>query len=140
MSTGSLSFVNYYQVWLPSRDLVVCLYFKIPVHFTRLNLQDGFWFVYLPFRSMVKFQFLAQYSVDHLPNQSCLVLFCFCACLLYSFIILLIISFLKFIFLSHVQVISCGISPVYHLKYLYPHHPSLVSNESNIHFGCKMPH
>ena len=34
----------------------------------RLILQDLFWFVYVPFGNMVKFQFLAQFSVVHLSN------------------------------------------------------------------------
>ena len=31
----------------------------------RFILFDGFWFVYTPFISMVKFQFIAQFPVDH---------------------------------------------------------------------------
>ena len=34
----------------------------------RLLLQDGYWFVHISFGSIVKFQFLVQFQVDHLPN------------------------------------------------------------------------
>ena len=36
--------------------------------FLRLILQDWFWFVNIPFVRMVKFQFLAQFPVDHLSH------------------------------------------------------------------------
>ena len=45
---------------------MIGLYLKIPENFMHLILLDGFWFVHIPFGSMVKFQFLAQFSVDHL--------------------------------------------------------------------------
>ena len=41
---------------------------KIPKNFMRLILEDGFWFMHISFRNMVKFQFLAQFPVDHLPH------------------------------------------------------------------------
>ena len=51
---------------------MICLYRKIPENYVRLILQDGFWFVYKPFGSMVKFQFLAQFPGDPFPTQLCL--------------------------------------------------------------------
>ena len=51
------------------------------VHFI---LQDGFWVVHIPLVQMVKFQFLAHFSVDHFPIQLCLVLYSFCTNLLHS--------------------------------------------------------
>ena len=60
------------------------LYHKIPKKFVCLILQDGFRVVHIPFVCMVNFQFLAQFPVDHLPTQSCLVFYSFCASLLYS--------------------------------------------------------
>ena len=44
-----------------------CLYFKIPGNFMRFILQNGFWFVRVPFGSMVRFQFLAQFPVNTFP-------------------------------------------------------------------------
>ena len=38
-----------------------------------LTLQDGLWFVHIPFVSMVNFQFLAQFPVGHLFTQMCAV-------------------------------------------------------------------
>ena len=61
----------------PGRDKAIRLYLKIPEEFVRLILQDRFWVVYIPFFRMVKFQFLAQFPVDHFayPVVSSLVLF-----------------------------------------------------------------
>ena len=36
--------------------------------FMRLILQGRFWFVHIPFGSIVKFQFLTQLPVNHLPH------------------------------------------------------------------------
>ena len=44
------------------------LYLKIPESFMRLILQKGFWFVNIPFDSTVKFQFLAQFPMNHLSH------------------------------------------------------------------------
>ena len=49
-----------------------------------LFLNDRFWVVYISFVRMIKFKLLAQFPVDHLPTQSCLVLYSFCANLLHS--------------------------------------------------------
>ena len=38
---------------------MIRLYIKIPENFVRLNLQDGFWVVYIQLVRVVKFQFLA---------------------------------------------------------------------------------
>ena len=42
-----------------------------------LILQDGFWFIHISFICMVKFKFLPQFPVDHLPYPvvSSLILF-----------------------------------------------------------------
>ena len=57
-----------------------------------LILWGGFCFVRIPFGRMFKFQFLAQFPVDHLPHpvMSCLAVFC--TNLLHSLIIWLIVS------------------------------------------------
>ena len=47
------------------RDLVICLYIKIPEKFMHLTLQDGFWIVHVPFVHIVKFKFLTQFPVDN---------------------------------------------------------------------------
>ena len=44
------------------------MYLKIPEDIIRLILQDGFWFAHIPYGCVVKFQFLAQFPVDHLPH------------------------------------------------------------------------
>ena len=53
----------------------VCM--KIPENFVYLILHSRFMFVYIPFGSMVKFRFLAQLPVDHLPYplMSCVINF-----------------------------------------------------------------
>ena len=53
-------------------------------------LQDNFWFVHVPFGSMVKFRFLAHFPVDHLPTLSCLVLYFLCTSLLHSLMWLIV--------------------------------------------------
>ena len=56
---------------------MIRLYVKIPENFVRLIFLDGFWIVRIVFVRMVKFKFLAQFPVDHLPQPvvSCLKLF-----------------------------------------------------------------
>ena len=77
-SAGMQGFVlvNYHQIWSSVWNLEFCLHLKIPENFLRLILQDGFWFVYIPFGSMVKFLFIAQFPVNHLlhPVVSSLIL------------------------------------------------------------------
>ena len=77
-----------------NRDLVIHLYVKIPENFLRLIFLDRFWFVHIPFRSMVKIQSLAQFPVDHLSNP---VMFCLVIhlCQLAAFVIWLIVSSLS---------------------------------------------
>ena len=70
---------------------MIHLYLKIP----EVILQDRFWVVYIPFVRMIKFKFLAQFRVDHLLTQSCLVLYSFCGNLLHLLIMWLIISSLS---------------------------------------------
>ena len=45
---------------------MIPLYVKILEHFVRLIFLDRFGVVQIPFARMVKFQFLAQFPVDHL--------------------------------------------------------------------------
>ena len=63
--------------WSFCRDQEICLYLKISDKFVRFLFLDGFCFVHIPFGSMVKFQFLAQFPMDHLshPVVSSLILF-----------------------------------------------------------------
>ena len=65
-SASSLFLVDYYEGWSSDRDLVIRLYLKIGEEFVCLILQDRFWVVHVPFIRMVKFQFLAQFQIDHL--------------------------------------------------------------------------
>ena len=60
--------------WLTLGDL---FYLKVTGNLMCLILQDRFWVVQIPFGRMVKFQFLAQFPVDHLlhPVVSTLILF-----------------------------------------------------------------
>ena len=55
----------------------ICLYLKIQENFMCLILQERFWFVYIPFGSMVKIQFFALFPMNHLPHpvMSCLIFF-----------------------------------------------------------------
>ena len=46
----------------------------MPKNFTRLILLDRFWFVYIPFDSIVKIQSLAQFPVNHLSHPVMLTL------------------------------------------------------------------
>ena len=65
---GFLLFLNYHLVWCSGRDEGIILYLKINENFMHLILQHGFWFVHIPFCSMIKFQFLAQFLVDNLSH------------------------------------------------------------------------
>ena len=49
---------------------MIFLHPQTPENFVRLILRDEFWFVQVPFIRMVKFQFLAQFPVDHLSTHS----------------------------------------------------------------------
>ena len=57
-------FVYYHEVWSSGQDHMICLYLKIPENFVCLILQVRFLFVVIPFGFTIKFQFLAQFSVD----------------------------------------------------------------------------
>ena len=48
-------------------------------------LPGGFWFVHILFDSLVKFKFLAQFTVNYLPHPVVFSLVLFCAHLLHSF-------------------------------------------------------
>ena len=66
---------------------MICLYLKIQGNFIRLILEDEFWFMCIPFANMVKFWFLRQFPVDHLPYS-----YVFCANLLLWFTLFLHLS------------------------------------------------
>ena len=76
-------FFFYYKAWSCERDWVIRLYVKIPEEFVRVILQGRCWVVHIPFVCTVKFQFLAQFPVDH-PDRP--VLYSFCANLFHSLI------------------------------------------------------
>ena len=61
-------FGNYNNVESSYQDVDICLYLKFPPNFMCLILQNRFLFVPVPFGSMVKFKFLAQFPVDHLSH------------------------------------------------------------------------
>ena len=46
----------------------------------RLNLQDRFWFVHIPFSSTVKFESLAQFPVDYFSHPVMPNLYSFSVC------------------------------------------------------------
>ena len=73
----SFFFVDYYKVKSSSQDQVIHLYLKIPNELVSLIFQSVFWVVHIPFIHMDKFQFLAQFPMDHLahPVVSSLILF-----------------------------------------------------------------
>ena len=75
--------VNYHEVWYSGRNYVICQYLKIPKHFVGLIFLNKFWFVEIPFSNIIKFQFLAQFSVDLFPYH---VFSSFCASFLLSLI------------------------------------------------------
>ena len=62
-----------FPLWIKIRsDLLACMgwyvfYLKIPENFMHFIFKDRFWFVFIPFVNMVKFQFLVLFPVDHLP-------------------------------------------------------------------------
>ena len=56
-------------IWSSGQDLVISLYLKVPEKFMLLILFDKSLFVHIPFDNMIKFQFLAQFLVDHLPTR-----------------------------------------------------------------------
>ena len=74
-SSCLLSFT--FTLWSSRQDWVIGLYLKVPVNFMRFIFEDRFWVVRIPPVRMVKFQFLAQFPVDHLshPVVSGLILF-----------------------------------------------------------------
>ena len=78
--------------WSSGRNLVICLYLKIPAKFVRLIFQDEFWVMRIPFCSMVRFQFLAQFPVDHLPHPVKSGLFALICCIRFIVIIILFSS------------------------------------------------
>ena len=60
----------------------------------RLIIQDAlFWVVHIPFGNMVKFQFLAQFTVDHLSYPVLPGFYSLCVNFLHSLIMLSIVSF-----------------------------------------------
>ena len=77
-------FSNYYKVCSSDRNLVICLYFKIPKNFMRFIHWDGFWFVHIAFGNMTRFNFLHSPRWIIFPAQLIQVLYSFCASLLLS--------------------------------------------------------
>ena len=73
-------FVDYYKIWSSGRDSVIRLYLKIPEEFGRLIFQDRCWFLHIPLVLTVKFQFFAQFPVDHLAHPVVSSLIYFVAC------------------------------------------------------------
>ena len=67
-STFSLFFVDYDKVWSSGGDSVIRLYLKTPEKFVSFILQERVWVMHKPFVSMVKFQFLGQFFVDHVAH------------------------------------------------------------------------
>ena len=63
-SAGSLFLLDYHSVWSSGCDSVIRLCFKILENF----FKAGFCFVHIPFVCIVKFQFFAQFPLDHLSN------------------------------------------------------------------------
>ena len=61
-------FLDYHLVWSSGRNEGICLYLKILENFMCLILQVAFWFVHILFVNVVKFLFLAQFPLNHLPN------------------------------------------------------------------------
>ena len=58
-SAGAAKFTRWQDlfedyIWPSGRDWVICLYLKVQKNFMRLIFLDRFWFVLMPFRSMVK--------------------------------------------------------------------------------------
>ena len=88
-SAHSLFLDVYYKVWSSRWDQVIRLYLKIPEKFVCLILQNRYWVVHIPFVRKVKFHLLAQFPVDHHTHS---VIYSFCANLLQSLIMLLIVS------------------------------------------------
>ena len=62
---SSVILVNYDFVWFSYCDSMIRFYLKIPANFMHLLFLDKFWFMHIPFVSMVKFLFLALFPVDH---------------------------------------------------------------------------
>ena len=54
--------------WSSGRDKVICLHVKFSQNLMHLFFQDRFGVVHLLFIQRVKFQFLAQFPVNHLPH------------------------------------------------------------------------
>ena len=71
--------------------------------------KDWCWVLHIPFVLKVKFKFLAQLPVDHLPTLSCLDLYSFCDNLLHSLIMWLIVSSLS----PHsIHLLFCCVFPI----------------------------
>ena len=49
-------------------DWVIRSYLEVPENFMRFIFKDSTWFMFIQFACIVKFMFLAQFSVDHLPR------------------------------------------------------------------------
>ena len=111
---SSLSFVDYYKVWSSGRDLVVCLYAKIPKEFMCLILKKRCLVAYIPFVRWVKFQFLAQLPVDHLADQVVSSLIFLLRYLLHSLMWLIVSSLSP----HNLHLLFCRVLPILVLIWL----------------------
>ena len=89
---SSPCFMDYYKICSSLRDYVIRSYLKMPEEFVNIILQNRFWVVHIPFVSWSNFKFFHDSHWIILPTELCLVLYSFCASLLHSLIMLLIIS------------------------------------------------
>ena len=62
-------FINYPKVTSCGRDKVICLSPQIQEYFAHLIFSDGFWFVFIPFGSLVIFHFLALSPISDPPHR-----------------------------------------------------------------------
>ena len=66
--------VDYYKVWSSGQDQVICVYVKIRLEFMCVNFKDRSRVLRIPFVRMVKFKFLAHFSLDHLAHPIVIII------------------------------------------------------------------
>ena len=71
---------------------MIRLQHKIAENCVRLILLDEFYFVHIPFGSMVKYQFLALFLVDHPPRLFIYSLVLIFACYIVQFLFLSVLA------------------------------------------------
>ena len=79
------------------------MYLEIPENLMCLLLKDRFWFVHIPFGSMIKFQSLAQFPADHLLDPVVYNLLCKFA----TFVYYVINRFISFSALLKLSILLC---------------------------------